>query len=123
MTTRYTIIDSPVGKVWVAWCQDGLVSVGFADQAKGAQIDPSWDYDPELRCEAKDIRSYPRGTLYNLAELSRGAVTSPPTNGRLCGVGDCCRTGSGTYARRIYVGLSDKHSPRGGSGYPRLRHR
>ena len=64
MTTRYTYMDSPAGKVWVAWCRDGLVSVGFADQPKGQQIEKDWEYDSELRCEAVDqLKAYFAGTL------------------------------------------------------------
>ena len=54
MTTRYKTIESPVGEVWVAWCEEGLVSIGFVDQPKGAQISESWDFDSGLRCEAID---------------------------------------------------------------------
>lgn len=64
MTTRYTYIDSPVGQLWVAWCRDGLVSVGFADQPKGAQIDTGWQYDCDLRCAAIDqLNAYFDGSL------------------------------------------------------------
>jgi methylated-DNA-[protein]-cysteine S-methyltransferase len=64
MTTRYSYIDSPVGQVWVAWCRDGLVSVGFADQPKGQQIEEDWEYDPDLSCPATDqLTAYFAGTL------------------------------------------------------------
>ena len=59
MTIQYTLIDSPAGKIWVAWCRDGLVSVGFADQAKGAQIDSDWEFCADLRCDAVDqLKAY-----------------------------------------------------------------
>ena len=64
MSTQYSFIESRVGRVWVAWCDQGLVSVGFADQNKGAQIDPSWKHNPDLECDAIDqLRSYFSGTL------------------------------------------------------------
>ena len=75
MNIRYRTIDSPVGKVWVAWCRDGLVSVGFEDQPKGAQIEESWEYDPELQCEATDqLNAYFAGDLreFDLPLVLRG---------------------------------------------------
>jgi len=64
MTTRYKTIESPVGEVWVAWCEEGLVSIGFVDQPKGAQISESWDFDSGLRCEAIDqLDAYFTGSL------------------------------------------------------------
>ncbi len=74
-TTHYTYVDSPVGRVWVAWCRDGLVSVGFANQPKGAQIDASWKYDANLQCEATDqLNAYFAGTLqeFDLPLVLRG---------------------------------------------------
>ncbi|MFT5442700.1 MAG: methylated-DNA-[protein]-cysteine S-methyltransferase [Myxococcota bacterium] len=66
MTTRYKWIDSPVGKVWVAWRDEALVSVGFEDQPKGAQLDSAWEYDTSLECEAIDqLTAYFAGTLRN----------------------------------------------------------
>lgn len=75
MTIEYTYIDSPVGQVWVAWCRDGLVSVGFADQSKGAQVDPDWEYNAALRCPAVDqLESYFAGSLreFDLPLVLRG---------------------------------------------------
>lgn len=75
MATQYTLIDSPVGQVWVAWCREGLVSVGFANQSKGAQIDEGWEYDADLRCEAVDqLNAYFAGTLreFDLPLVLRG---------------------------------------------------
>ena len=64
MDTQYCYIDTRVGKVWVAWCEQGLVSIGFAEQKKGVQIDPAWDLDPGLRCDAVDqLQAYFKGTL------------------------------------------------------------
>ncbi len=51
MTTFYRYIETPVGRVWVAWCERGLVSVGFAQQRRGAQLDPAWKSDPQLVCD------------------------------------------------------------------------
>ena len=59
MTTRYRFIESPVGKLWIAWSEAGLVSLGFEDQSKGAQVDDDWVYDARLSCPAIDqIREY-----------------------------------------------------------------
>jgi methylated-DNA-[protein]-cysteine S-methyltransferase len=74
-STQYTFIDSLAGPVWVAWCRDGLVSVGFADQAKGAQIDTHWAYNAELQCDAIDqLHAYFAGTLreFDLPLVLRG---------------------------------------------------
>jgi methylated-DNA-[protein]-cysteine S-methyltransferase len=75
MDTRYCYIESPVGRIWVAWCNEGLVSIGFADQNKGAQIDPAWKLDPDLHCDAIDqLRGYFAGTLrkFDLPLVLRG---------------------------------------------------
>lgn len=75
MTIQYTLIDSPAGKIWVAWCRDGLVSVGFADQAKGAQIDSDWEFCADLRCDAVDqLKAYFAGALreFDLPLVLRG---------------------------------------------------
>ncbi len=59
MTTRYRWIESPVGKLWIAWSKDGLVSLGFEDQPKGAQVADDWVYDAKLSCPAIDqLREY-----------------------------------------------------------------
>lgn len=53
-----------MGKVWVAWSDEGLVSVGFEDQPKGAQLDDAWEYDATLQCAAIDqLTAYFAGTL------------------------------------------------------------
>jgi methylated-DNA-[protein]-cysteine S-methyltransferase len=75
MTTQYDFIDSPAGQVWVAWCREGLVSVGFVDQPKGAQLDPAWEYNADLRCDAIDqLHAYFAGTLreFDLPLVLRG---------------------------------------------------
>lgn len=75
MKTQYRYIDSRIGRIWVAWCNEGLVSVGFADQKKGAQIDPDWEYNASLRCDAIDqLRAYFAGTLrkFDLPLVLRG---------------------------------------------------
>jgi len=64
MQVRYTFVGSPVGRIWVAWCDAGLVSVGFEKQGKGAQIDPGWDHAPDLRCAATEqLEAYFAGAL------------------------------------------------------------
>ena len=75
MKTQYCYIDSRVGRIWVAWCDEGLVSVGFADQRKGARIDPDWEYNAQLRCDAIDqLHAYFAGTLrkFDLPLVIRG---------------------------------------------------
>ncbi len=63
MTTRYRCIDSPVGKLWIAWSKAGLVSLGFEGQPRGAQVDPDWVHDAQLSCPAIDqVREYFGGT-------------------------------------------------------------
>ena len=66
MSVRYNTIDTPVGQVWIAWGDEGLVSVGFVDQPKGAQISDSWEIDANLRCEGIDqLNAYFAGSLRN----------------------------------------------------------
>lgn len=64
MKVEYNTIDTPVGDVWVAWCNEGLVSVGFVDQPKGARIGSDWTFNADMRCEAIDqLRAYFAGRL------------------------------------------------------------
>lgn len=59
MSTRYRLIDSPVGKLWIAWSEVGLVSLGFEGQPKGARVAEDWVHDPTLDCAAIDqLREY-----------------------------------------------------------------
>ncbi len=75
MTEYYTFTKSSVGRLWVAWCDQGLLSVGFAKQDRGAQVDPNWKFDKNLRCEAtKQLDSYFSGSLrkFDLPLVLRG---------------------------------------------------
>lgn len=66
MKVEYNTLTTPVGQIWVAWCDEGLVSIGFVDQPKGAQIDPSWEHNANLQCDAIDqLNAYFAGTLRN----------------------------------------------------------
>ncbi len=76
METRFRYVDSPVGRIWVAVCDEGLVSVGFAKQAKGAQLDPAWKYCETLRCDAvAQLEAYFAGELrsFDLPLVLRGS--------------------------------------------------
>ena len=104
MTTRYTYIDSPVGKVWVAWCRDGLVSVGFADQPKGQQIEKAWEYDPELDCRAVDqLNAYFAGNLrkFDLPLVLRGTHFQKSVWRELAGIDFGETTTYGAIAKRL----------------------
>jgi methylated-DNA-[protein]-cysteine S-methyltransferase len=49
--------------------------VGFVDQPKGAQLDPAWEYNADLRCDAIDqLHAYFAGTLreFDLPLVLRG---------------------------------------------------
>lgn len=64
MKTYYTFSNTPVGRVWIAWCERGLVSVGFATQDRGAQVRSDWEFDKDLQCAATEqLESYFAGTL------------------------------------------------------------
>jgi methylated-DNA-[protein]-cysteine S-methyltransferase len=64
MTTQYTFVTTPVGSIWVAWCEEGLVSLGFEKQEKGAQIASDWKFDADLRCPATEqVEAYFAGEL------------------------------------------------------------
>jgi methylated-DNA-[protein]-cysteine S-methyltransferase len=72
---QHTFIASPVGRIWVAWCDEGLVSVGFEKQEKGAQIDPAWEFVSDLRCAATEqLEAYFAGELreFELPLVLRG---------------------------------------------------
>ena len=104
MTTQYTFIDSPVGQVWVAWCRDGLVSVGFADQQKGAQIDECWEYNSDLRCEGVDqLNAYFAGTLrqFDLPLVLRGTQFQKSVWRQLAKIGFAETTTYGAIAKQL----------------------
>lgn len=64
MHAQYTIVASPVGGIWVAWCEEGLLSVGFENQRQGAQLDPGWELAPNHRCDATEqLEAYFAGEL------------------------------------------------------------
>jgi len=63
MKTRYRYMETPVGKILVAWSQDGLVGVYTGKQLAG-QIDPAWQLDENLRCAATEqLQAYFDGKL------------------------------------------------------------
>ena len=64
MSTYYTFVGTPVGSIWIAWCERGLVSLGFEKQEKGAQVDSGWKFDADLRCSATEqVEEYFAGDL------------------------------------------------------------
>ncbi len=72
---EYKTHDTPVGANWVAWCEEGLVSVGFPGQPKGAQIESDWTYNANLKCKAIDqLNDYFAGKLkkFDLPLVLRG---------------------------------------------------
>ncbi len=104
MITHYTYIETPVGKVWVAWCSDGLVSVGFADQPKGARIEVDWKYDAALRCEATEqLNAYFAGTLrdFDLPLVLRGTEFQERVWRQLARIGYGETTTYGAIAKQI----------------------
>ncbi|MCP5041608.1 MAG: methylated-DNA--[protein]-cysteine S-methyltransferase [bacterium] len=96
MSVRYRLIETPVDEIWIAWSEQGLVSLGFAAQPKGAQIDRTWAHDPKLECQAIDqvldyfagkrrvfdVALAPEGTLFQkrvwkeLAKIPFGETTT-----------------------------------------------
>jgi methylated-DNA-[protein]-cysteine S-methyltransferase len=59
----YTWIESPLGRVAVAWSDRGLERVGIGHGAERA-MDRGWRLDPSLDCEAtRQVRSYLHGEL------------------------------------------------------------
>jgi methylated-DNA-[protein]-cysteine S-methyltransferase len=51
MTTAFTFLSSPFGKILVAWSDRGLERVGIGADVEG-QADPRWRLDRSLDCEA-----------------------------------------------------------------------
>jgi methylated-DNA-[protein]-cysteine S-methyltransferase len=57
MSTVFTHIPSPFGKVLVAWDDRGLVRVGIGDLE--GQAERAWRFDPALDCDAtRQLREY-----------------------------------------------------------------
>ena len=58
MSTAYTFLSSPFGKILVAWSERGLERVGIGADVEG-QADPRWRLDRALDCEAtRQLREY-----------------------------------------------------------------
>lgn len=63
MTTAFTFLSSPFGKILVAWSDRGLERVGIGADVEG-QADPRWRLDRSLECEAtRQLRAYFDGSL------------------------------------------------------------
>jgi len=58
MTTSYTFLSSPFGKILVAWSDRGLERVGIGADVE-RQADPQWRLDRSLDCEAtRQLREF-----------------------------------------------------------------
>ncbi len=58
MTVSYTWLDTPAGRIAVAWSNRGLERVAIGTHA-ARDVDPSWTLDPSLDCAAtRQIRDY-----------------------------------------------------------------
>lgn len=57
MSTAYTFLSSPFGKILVAWGDGGLVRVGI--RGDGERTPDDWRFDPALDCDAtRQLREY-----------------------------------------------------------------
>jgi len=57
MTTAYTFLSSPFGRILVAWSERGLERVGI--RGDNERPDPTWRLDANLECEAtRQLREY-----------------------------------------------------------------
>ena len=104
MTVEYRTIDTPVGEVWVAWCEEGLVSIGFVGQPKGAKIDYAWKYNPDLRCDAIDqLNAYFAGKLrkFDLPLVLQGTTFQKQVWRELAKIPFAQTTTYGELAKRI----------------------
>jgi methylated-DNA-[protein]-cysteine S-methyltransferase len=61
MHTDYTLLNSPLGDVLVAWSERGLERIGIGEHVE-RYVDMHWRLDPGPDCEAvRQLRSYFRG--------------------------------------------------------------
>ncbi len=61
MEVEYTLLDSPIGDVMVAWSDRGLERVGIGEHVE-RYIDMHWHLNPGLDCAAtRQLRAYFRG--------------------------------------------------------------
>lgn len=61
MEVEYTLLDSPIGDVLVAWSERGLERIGIGEHVE-RYIDMHWHLDPALDCPAtRQLRGYFRG--------------------------------------------------------------
>ncbi len=105
MMVEYKTLDTPVGAIWVAWCEEGLVSVGFAGQPKGAQIESDWTYNANLKCIAIDqLNDYFAGKLkkFDLPLVLRGTDFQKQVWGELAKIPFAETTTYGEIAKRIH---------------------
>jgi methylated-DNA-[protein]-cysteine S-methyltransferase len=63
-TVSYTMMESPVGEIRLAWSEQGLLSISLGSELASSPPDPSWRYGADLKCAATDqLRAYFNGEL------------------------------------------------------------
>jgi methylated-DNA-[protein]-cysteine S-methyltransferase len=75
MTVEYTVLESPVGAVRVAWGDEGLVSVCLGTLLDSEPPDPMWTWNARLSCPATEqLEAYFAGNLrdFDLPLVLRG---------------------------------------------------
>lgn len=64
MSVAYMFMGTPVGKISVAWGDDGLHAISLGTHLATDVPGPGWRYDKGMRCEATDqLRAYFDGGL------------------------------------------------------------
>ena len=57
-STRYRVMETPIGPVRVAWCDQGVVAIETGRQLE-KPAPRTWTHDPELECPATEqLREY-----------------------------------------------------------------
>jgi methylated-DNA-[protein]-cysteine S-methyltransferase len=63
-SVEYTWMDSPIGRIGVAWSPEGLVSVWIARGGATKEPIADWTFSPRGSCDAvRQLRAYFDGTL------------------------------------------------------------
>jgi O-6-methylguanine DNA methyltransferase len=64
MNVAYTTMNTPIGKIRVAWSDEGLVGVSLGSELDANTPDPAWKHDTNLRCQATEqLQAYFEGQL------------------------------------------------------------
>jgi len=74
MVIQYTLLDSPIGDVLVAWSERGLERVGIGEHVE-RYVDMQWQLVEKLDCEAtRQMRAYFKGrrTTFDLPLVLEG---------------------------------------------------